>query len=151
MQNISIQRISPYRARQMFDLVADVDSYSEFIPYCKASRVRHSQETENGLEMLADLLVAYKFLREKYSSAVVLTYDPLTITVNQAQGPFSHLYNRWEFKDTGEGSVVEFELQFNFAVPLLRRVIAPLMSRAVSKFVDAFEARAHEIYATQSD
>ena len=101
--------------------------------------------------MLADLLVAYKFLREKYSSAVVLTYDPLTITVNQAQGPFSHLYNRWEFKDTGEGSVVEFELQFNFAVPLLRRVIAPLMSRAVSKFVDAFEARAHEIYATQSD
>ena len=58
MQNISIQRISPYRARQMFDLVADVDSYSEFIPYCKASRVRHSQETENGLEMLADLLVA---------------------------------------------------------------------------------------------
>ena len=151
MQNISIQRISPYRARQMFVLVADVDSYSEFIPYCTASRVRHSQETEHGLEMLADLLVAYKFLREKYSSAVVLTYDPLTITVNQAQGPFSHLYNRWEFKDTGEGSVVDFELQFNFAVPLLRRVIAPLMSHAVSKFVDAFEARAHEIYAAQSD
>ena len=151
MQNISIQRISPYRPRQMFDLVADVDSYSEFIPYCTASRVRHSQETEHGLEMLADLLVAYKFLREKYSSTVVLTYDPLTITVNQAQGPFSHLYNRWEFKDTGEGSVVDFELQFNFAVPLLRRVIAPLMSRAVSKFVDAFEARAHEIYAAQSD
>lgn len=151
MQNISLQRISPYRARQMFDLVADVDSYSEFIPYCTASRVRHSQENEQGLEMLADLLVAYKFLREKYSSAVVLTYNPLTITVNQAQGPFSHLYNRWEFKDTGEGSVVDFELQFNFSVPLLRRVIAPLMSRAVLKFVDAFEARAHEIYATQSD
>ncbi|MEC7595080.1 MAG: SRPBCC family protein, partial [Pseudomonadota bacterium] len=88
MQNISLQRISPYRARQMFDLVADVDRYSEFIPYCIASRVRHSHETEQGYEMLADLLVAYKFLREKYSSAVVLTHDPLTITVNQAQGPF---------------------------------------------------------------
>ena len=120
MQNISLQRISPYRARQMFDLVADVDCYSEFIPYCTASRVRHSQETEHGLEMLADLLVAYKFLREKYSSAVVLTHDPLTITVNQAQGPFSHLHNRWEFKDTGEGSVVDFELQFekSFIEPL---------------------------------
>lgn len=151
MQNISIQRISPYRARQMFDLVADVDRYSEFIPYCKASCVRLSDETEQGYEMLADLLVAYKFLREKYSSVVVLTHDPLTITVNQAQGPFSHLHNRWEFKDTGEGSVVDFELQFNFAVPHLRRVIAPLMSRAVSKFVDAFEARAHEVYGAQKD
>lgn len=151
MQNISLQRISPYRARQMFDLVADVDRYSEFIPYCTASRVLHSHETEQGYEMLADLLVAYKFLREKYSSAVVLTHDPLTITVNQAQGPFSHLHNRWEFKDTSEGSVVDFELQFNFAVPLLRRVIAPLMSRAVSKFVDAFEARAHEVYGAQKD
>lgn len=147
MQNISLQRISPYGARQMFDLVADVDRYSEFIPYCTASRVRHLKETETGLEMLADLLVAYKFLREKYSSAVVLTREPLTITVNQAQGPFSHLYNRWDFKDTDTGSVIDFELQFNFSVPLLRRVIAPLMGRAVSKFVDAFEARAHEIYA----
>jgi|TARA_E500000178_G_scaffold334856_1_gene371164 coenzyme Q-binding protein COQ10 len=147
MQNISLQRISPYGARQMFDLVADVDRYSEFIPYCTASRVRHLKETEYGLEMLADLLVAYKFLREKYSSAVVLTHEPLTITVNQAQGPFSHLYNRWDFKDTDTGSVINFELQFNFSVPLLRRVIAPLMGRAVSKFVDAFEARAHEIYA----
>ncbi len=151
MQNISLQRISPYRARQMFDLVADVDRYSEFIPYCTASRVRHSHETEQGYEMLADLLVAYKFLREKYSSAVVLTHDPLTITVNQAQGPFSHLHNRWEFKDMGEGSVVDFELQFNFAVPLLRHLIAPLMNRAVSKFVDAFEARAHEVYGAQKD
>jgi coenzyme Q-binding protein COQ10 len=147
MQNISLQRISPYGARQMFDLVADVDRYSEFIPYCTASRVRHLKETEYGLEMLADLLVAYKFLREKYSSAVVLTHEPLTITVNQAQGPFSHLYNRWDFKDTDTGSVIDFELQFNFSVPLLRRVIAPLMGRAVSKFVDAFETRAHEIYA----
>ena len=95
--------------------------------------------------------MAYKFLREKYSSAVVLTHDPLTITVNQAQGPFSHLHNRWEFKDTGEGSVVDCELQFNFAVPLLRVVIAPLMSRAVSKFVDAFEARANEVYGAQKD
>ena len=147
MENISLKRISPYHACQMFDLVADVDRYSEFIPYCTASRVRHLKETEYGLEMLADLLVAYKFLREKYSSAVVLTHEPLTITVNQAQGPFSHLYNRWDFKDTDTGSVINFELQFNFSVPLLRRVIAPLMGRAVSKFVDAFEARAHEIYA----
>ena len=135
----------------MFDLVADVDRYSEFIPYCTGSRVRHSYETEQGYEMQADLLVAYKFLREKYSSAVVLTHDPLTITVNQAQGPFSHLHNRWEFKDTDEGSVVDFELQFNFAVPLLRLVIAPLMSRAVSKFVDAFEARANDVYGAQKD
>ena len=135
----------------MFDLVADVDRYSEFIPYCTASRVRHSHETEQGYEILADLLVAYKFLREKYSSTVVLTHDPLTITVNQAQGPFSHLHNHWEFKDTDEGSVVDFELQFNFAVPLLRRAMAPLMSRAVSKFVDAFEARANEVYGAQKD
>ena len=129
MQNISLQRISPYRARQMFDLVADVDRYSEFIPYCTASRVLHSHETEQGYEMLADLLVAYKFLREKYSSAVVLTHDPLTITVNQAKGPFSHLHNRWEFKDTSEGSVVDFELQFYFAVPLLRHVIVKSMKK----------------------
>ena len=146
MQDISLKRVSPYGARQMFDLVADVDQYSAFIPYCTASRVRQKKETDGGAEMLADLLVAYKFLREKYASSVMLTYEPLTITVNQAQGPFSHLYNRWTFTDTPDGSVIDFELQFNFSVPLLRRIIPPLMGRAVSKFVDAFETRAHAIY-----
>lgn len=148
MQKIHIEKQSPYSAQQMFDLIVDVDRYHEFIPYCTASRVR-SREADGaaGNEvMLADLVIAYKFLRETYASRVLLTGAPLTVTVNQARGPFRHLFNQWQFTPTDNGCTIDFTLDFEFAVPLLRRVIQPMMGRVVEKFVAAFEARAHAVY-----
>ncbi len=154
MQHIELTRKSPYTAQQMFELVVDIGRYHEFVPYCKASRVRSREAAEGGTKILADLVVAYRFLRETYTSAVLLTEAPLAVTINQAENqagqslrrPFRHLYNRWEFIDIGAGSEVHFELQFDFAGPLLRRIIQPMMGRVAERFVAAFEARARVIY-----
>ncbi|MCH1542165.1 MAG: type II toxin-antitoxin system RatA family toxin [Alphaproteobacteria bacterium] len=142
MQAIKLTRQSPFTAQQMFDLITDVDRYDEFIPYCTAARVRERTDTE----MLADLAIGYKMLRETYSSRIELAASPLTVTVHQAKGPFRHLFNQWVLEDTETGCTVHFELQFEFAVPLLRRIIQPIMNRVVERFVAAFETRALEIY-----
>jgi len=142
MQTIKLTRQNPYTAQQMFDLITDVDRYDAFIPYCTAARVRERSESE----MLADLAIGYKMLRETYTSRIVLGDAPLSVTVHQAKGPFRHLYNKWVFEETADGCDVHFELQFEFAVPLLRRIIEPIMNRVVDRFVAAFEERAIDIY-----
>ena len=127
MQSIKLTRQSPFSAQQMFDLITDVDRYDEFIPYCTASRVRQRSDTE----MLADLAIGYKMLRETYSSRIELGASPLSDTVHQAKGPLRHLLHQWVFPNTETGCAVHFELQFEFAVPLLRRIIQPMMNRVV--------------------
>ena len=144
MQSIKLTRQSPFSAQQMFDLITDVDRYDEFIPYCTASRVRQRSD----MEMLADLAIGYKMLRETYSSRIEMGASPLSVTVHQAKGPFRHLFNQWVFEDTETGSEVHFELQFEFAVPLLRRIIQPMMNRVVQRFIAAFETRALDIYGS---
>jgi coenzyme Q-binding protein COQ10 len=144
MQSIKLTRQSPFSAQQMFDLITDVDRYDEFIPYCTASRVRRRSDTE----MLADLAIGYKMLRETYSSRIEMGASPLSVTVHQAKGPFRHLFNQWVFEDTETGCEVHFELQFEFAVPLLRRIIQPMMNRVVERFIAAFETRALDIYGS---
>ena len=144
MQSIKLTRQSPFSAQQMFDLITDVDRYDEFIPYCTASRVRQRSDTE----MLADLAIGYKMLRETYSSRIELGASPLSVMVRQAKGPFRHLFNQWVFEDTETGCEVRFELQFEFAVPLLRRIIQPMMNRVVERFIAAFETRALDIYGS---
>lgn len=143
MQSVKVTRKSPFTAQQMFDLICDVDSYDQFIPYCTASRERNRTETE----MLGDLAIGYKFLRETYASKITMARAPLTVTVDQAKGPFRHLFNQWTFIDTPDGADVHFELQFEFAVPMLRKLIQPMMDRVVEKFIGAFETRALEIYS----
>lgn len=142
MQAIKLTRQSPFSARQMFDLITDVDRYDEFIPYCTASRVRE----RSASEMTADLAIGYKMLRETYTSRIELRDPPLQVTVHQAKGPFRHLFNQWTFEDSETGCDVHFELQFEFAVPLLRRIIQPIMGKVVERFVAAFEDRARDIY-----
>ena len=150
MQDIKLTRQSPMTAEQMFALVTDVDRYHEFIPYCKASRVRSRRVNAAGRdELAADLVIAYKFLRETYTSKIELSDDPLTVVVHQARGPFRHLFNQWQFVPTQDGCDIHFELRFDFAVPLLRRIIQPIMGRVVERFVAAFEDRARAIYADE--
>ena len=143
MQTVKVTRQSPFTAQQMFDLICDVDSYDQFIPYCTAARTRERTDTE----MLGDLAIGYKFLRETYTSKISMAREPLTVTVAQAKGPFRYLFNQWVFEDTESGCNVYFELQFDFAVPMLKRLIAPMMDRVVEKFIGAFETRALEIYS----
>lgn len=147
MQGTRLVRQSPYTAAQMYALVQDVARYPEFVPYCTGARVRGITEQPDGTQVMqADLMVQYQIVRERYTSDVLLAPASHSIVVNQAHGPFKRLDNRWAFTDTQNGCEIDFYLDFEFRIPLLRRVIKPIMGEAVEKFVRAFETRADALY-----
>jgi coenzyme Q-binding protein COQ10 len=134
-------RRMPYSARQMYDLVADVSRYSEFLPWVIATRVRSDSETE----MVADMLVGFKMLREKFTSKVVKE-APHLITVQYVDGPMRDLDNRWEFRDVEGGCELDFNVTFSFRNALFESIAGQYFDRAFRKMVEAFEARAAELY-----
>ena len=146
MPRHSEKRELPYTAEQIFDLVADVDRYPEFLPWCIGARVRRPEP--NVID--ADLIIGFKMIRERYSSRVVLD-RPNRIDVDYAEeGPFRHLENHWIFHPTETGCVVEFYLDFEFRSRMLQRLIGVLFQEAVKRMVGAFEARARHLYGPAS-
>ena len=126
----------------MFDLVADVARYSEFLPWVVATRVRSDSETE----MIADMLVGFSALREKFTSRVTKR-RPEEIVVHYIDGPLRDLDNRWTFHDVGPGECeIEFEVSFTFRSVLLQKMANQYLDKAFRKMVAAFEARAAQVY-----
>jgi coenzyme Q-binding protein COQ10 len=133
----------------MFALVADVERYPEFVPLCRALKVRRREKGEMGIEtLIADMEVGYKAIRERFSSRVALDLPRLKIVVEYVDGPFSRLENVWNFRDAveGGGSTVEFFIAYEFRSRLLAAVMGSVFDAAFRKFSAAFEARADEIY-----
>lgn len=141
MPGIHEVRRMPYSAQQMFDLVADVARYGEFLPWVVATRVR----SDDGSEMIADMLVGFKMLREKFTSKVVKE-RPNTITVHYVDGPMRDLDNRWEFRDVDGGCELDFNVTFSFRNALFESIAGQYFDRAFRKMVEAFEARAADLY-----
>jgi coenzyme Q-binding protein COQ10 len=136
----------PYSPEQMFDLVADVERYPEFLPWVVGARVDHRRDTANVIH--ADLLVGFKMIRERYTSKVELD-RPRRIDVTYTRGPFRYLENHWQFEPASEGCRIQFYLDFEFRSRLLQRVMGSLFHEAVKKMVSAFEARARRLYGDQ--
>jgi len=133
----------------MFALVADVERYPEFVPLCRALKVRRREKSEMGIEtLIADMEVGYKAIRETFTSRVALDPARLKIVVAYIDGPFSRLENVWNFRDApeGGGSTVEFFIAYEFRSRLLAAVMGSVFDAAFRKFSAAFEARADEIY-----
>lgn len=132
-----------YSARQLYDLVADVEKYPEFLPWCTACRINERGE---GL-FYADLVIGYKMFREKFGSKVTLE-DGKVIQVEYLSGPMKYLSNHWCFKDKedGTGCVVDFYVDFEFKNPILQSVISTFFHEAVKRMVGAFETRAIHVY-----
>ena len=141
MPSIHETRRLPYSAEQMFDLVADVAHYGEFLPWVVATRVK----SDDGHEMIADMLVGFKMLREKFTSRVVKT-RPEALTVHYMDGPMRDLDNRWTFRNTDDGCEIEFEVSFTFRNPLFESLAGQYFDRAFRKMVAAFEERAGVLY-----
>jgi coenzyme Q-binding protein COQ10 len=135
------QRLLPYTPEQLFDLVADVERYPEFLPWCLAARVRERK----GNVITADLLIGFKMVRERFTSRVVLD-RPHRIDVSYAEGPFRYLNNHWEFIPRPGGCLIDFCVDFEFRSRMLQRVITVLFNEAVKRMVGAFEARARQLY-----
>ena len=145
MPGISETRYLPYSAEQMFALVADVARYGEFLPWVVATRVKSDSETE----MVADMLVGFKALREKFTSRVVKD-RPHRIKVHYVDGPMRDLDNAWEFRDVTGGCEVDFHVSFTFRNAMFERLAGQYFDRAFRKMVTAFEERAQQLYGSSS-
>lgn len=131
----------------MFALVADVDAYPQFVPMCTAMAVK-SRTVEEGREtVVARMTVAYGFVRESYSSRIVLDPAALTIQVDALDGPFRHLDNRWRFEPTGEKSCrIHFDIAYEFRSRTLGLLLGGVFDRAFRHFAEAFEKRADALH-----
>ena len=128
----------------MFDLVAAVERYPEFLPWCLGARIVRREEGE----LHADLLIGFKMFREHWQSRIVLV-RPEAIDVHYVHGPFRHLENRWRFEPRPAGCDVEFFVEFEFRSRILRAVMNGLFGEAVHRMVRAFEHRAHQVYGAR--
>ncbi len=145
MPGIKEVRRLPFSAEQMFDLVADVARYGEFLPWVVATRVRSDSETE----MVADMLVGFKSLREKFTSRVIKA-RPGRIEVIYLDGPMRDLDNVWEFVPLERGCEVHFAVQFTFRNAVFEKLAGQYFDRAFRRMVEAFEARAEKLYGSSS-
>jgi coenzyme Q-binding protein COQ10 len=138
-----------HKAVEMFDLVADVERYPEFVPLCKALKVRSRKLEPDGRETLvADMTVGYKLIRETFTSRVMLDKPRLKLRVEYVDGPFSRLENIWTFKDEAEGetSRVGFFIDYEFRSRTLGMLMGSMFDAAFRKFASAFERRADKVY-----
>ena len=135
-------------ADDMFALVADVENYPKFVPLCEALRVRGRHDLDDGRTVLvADMTVAYKIVRETFTSRVTLMPAENVILVEYLDGPFRHLENRWTFKPIDDKSCdVGFYISYEFRSRTLGALMGAMFDRAFRKFADAFEARADAVY-----
>lgn len=148
MTTHSDRRILPYRASQMFDLVADVARYPEFLPWTAAARIRSRVPLEGGGEVMeADLVISFKVFRERFGSRVTLLPGEERILTEYIDGPFRHLRSEWTFADRpGGGCEVGFSVDFEFRNAILQGVIGVVFTEAMRRIVGAFEARARHLY-----
>jgi coenzyme Q-binding protein COQ10 len=146
--SFSTKRRVRHDATQMFDLVADVEKYPQFVPLCQSLRVKsRTPKGEGGEVMVADMTVAYKLVRETFTSRVTLDRPNLTILVEYLSGPFSRMENRWVFRVVDDKSCdVEFFIDYEFKSRMLAMLMGAMFDAAFRRFAQAFEKRADEIY-----
>ena len=136
-----------FTPQQMFDLVADVEAYPQFLPLCEDLRIRRKVQCTEGLDVLvADMAVGYKAIHETFTTRVTLDPAQHQILVTYLEGPFSHLDNRWKFLPSDKGCKVDFYIDYEFRNRMLGVLMGAMFDKAFRKFSEAFEARAALIY-----
>jgi coenzyme Q-binding protein COQ10 len=139
------RRTLVHSAAQMYDLVIDVRSYPGFLPWVSAIRVR----SDNEAEILADMIVGFKSLKETFSSRVIKT-PKSAISVEYLDGPMRHLQNDWVFEDLPVGgSIVDFTVDFSFRNPVFEALAGQFFEAALRKMTGAFIARADQLYGAE--
>ena len=144
------RRVVAYEPMQLFELVADVPRYPEFLPWCHAGRIRRR---ESPTVQIAELAIGFGPFHEKFASRVVLTPDAPDgprIDTTGIEGPFRRLASRWVFHPHPDGCLIDFELEFDFRSILLQQTVRLLFAEAVKRMVSAFEARAGKLYGKSS-
>ena len=151
MPQFSTTRRVAHSASEMFDLVDDVEHYPEFVPLCQSLKVRRRTQDGEGRDVVvADMTVAYKIVRETFTSRVTLDRQKSEILVEYLEGPFQRMNNRWTFKPAGEHACdVEFFISYEFRSRTLGFLMGSVFDAAFRRFASAFEKRADQVYGAQ--
>lgn len=148
MPKFETRRLVKHSPQRMYDLVADVEHYPQFLPLCDGLTVRSRKERDGKTLLVADMTVGYKAIRETFTTQVLLKPEEHAIDVQYLDGPFKYLDNRWRFEPAeGGGCAVYFFIDYEFKSRLLGAVMGSMFDRAFRMFAEAFEARADKIYA----
>lgn len=140
-------RHMPYTAQQIYDLVADVARYPDFLPWTAAARIRSRAPIDGGEELQADLVISFKVFRERFGSRVRLFPDDGVIDTSYLDGPFKYMESRWTIRQADNGgAIVDFHVDFEFRNPMLQKIIGVVFDQAMRRVVRAFEARAKALY-----
>lgn len=137
------KRIVPYTPDQMYQLVADIGSYDEFLPWCLDAKILKKTDTE----IIADLTAGYKFVKERFRSKVILDPRSRTIDVDYLSGPMKHLDTIWQFLPHPDGCLIDFKVVFEFESKLIQNMAMMFFNEIVKRMVGSFEKRAADIYA----
>jgi len=148
MPSFSTKRRAKHSATDMFDLVADVEKYPEFVPLCDSMKVRSRTDKGEGIiVMIAEMTVAYKLIRQTFTSRATLDKANLKILVEYLDGPFSRMQNRWSFNATGDnGCDVEFFIDYEFKSRTFGMLMGAVFDTVFRRMAAAFEARADRVY-----
>ncbi|MDQ0453709.1 type II toxin-antitoxin system RatA family toxin [Rhizobium paknamense] len=148
MPKFETRRLVNHSPQRMYDLVADVERYPEFLPLCEELSIQSRKERDGKTLLVAHMTVGYKAIRETFTTQVLLNPAEQAIDVKYIEGPFRYLDNRWRFEDAGEGKcAVVFFIDYEFKSMILGAVMGSMFDRAFRMFAEAFEARADKLYA----
>lgn len=151
MPQFSSKRRVRHAATDMFDLVADVEKYPQFVPLCTGLKVRSRTAKDDTTVIVAAMTIAYKVVSQTFTSRVTLDRPKLVILVEYLDGPFSRLQNRWTFRATGDNTCeVEFFIDYEFKSRTLAMLMGAMFDTAFHKFSAAFEKRADEVYGKKT-
>lgn len=146
MSNFTEKKILPFSCEQLFDLVADVESYPDFLPWIISAQISPSQNHEDHFSFLADLTVGYKFMKYPYKCRVHL-WPPQQISIEYLEGPFQHLSNEWSFRKVTEKlTELSFFMEFQLKTIPLQSLLTPLLNDVTQHMTSAFEKRASTLY-----
>ncbi len=150
MPQFETRRSVAHSPEKMFDLVADVERYPEFLPLCEALTVRSRKERDGKELLVADMTVGYKAIRETFATQVLLNRAERVIDVKYIDGPFKYLTNEWAFEPASDGCFVRFFIDYEFKSRILGAVMGTMFDRAFRMFSEAFEKRADAVYGNSA-
>lgn len=151
MPSFKTVRHVPFAPREMFEVVADVERYPEFLPLCEGLTVHERKAGgDKGAELTATMTVGYKAITERFKTHVTLDPVASTIRVSHLDGPFTHLNNEWRFVPAGTGCDVHFAIDYAFRSAMLSLIVGAAFDKAVRSYTDAFEARARMLYGSRA-
>ena len=146
MSSASIKKIIPCKKQQLINMVLDIESYPNFVPWCLKGTIHEKKESKDLIEIRGDLKVGKKFLNETYSSLIVYYKEKDKILVTNNSGPIKHLKNEWIFKEVNNATQLEFFIDFELKNPILNAIMKRSFELGLNKIAKSFEERAVKLY-----